>query len=65
MGFDIITYDDCIDFCMEKCWNIKAKWEKVKNKDEREKIEKAFSKEMNKKLSKLRQLHLVHADIKP
>ena len=37
----------------------------MEEKDEREKIQKVFLKEMNKKLSKLRQLHLVHVDIKP
>ena len=65
MGFDIITYDNCMDFCMEKCQDICKKWEKVKDKDEKKKIHKAFLKEMNKKLSKLRQLHMIHADIKP
>ena len=49
---------------MEKCWDIGKKYEQIKNKDEREKVLKAFMKEMNKKLSIMRQLHLVHVDIK-
>ena len=65
MGFDIITYEDCIDFCMEKCWDIMAKWEEVKDKDEKEIIQKAFKKEISKKLSRMRQIHFVHIDIKP
>ena len=65
MGFDIITYDDCIDICMEKCWHIGNKWEEIKNKNEQKKIRKTFMREMKKKLSILRQLHIVHADIKP
>ena len=65
MGFDIITYDNCIDFCMEKCWDLLSKWEKIKNEDKQKQIKKAFLKEMKKKLSKMRQLHLVHIDIKP
>ena len=65
MGFDIITYDDCIDICMEKCWHIGYKWEKIKEKDEQKKIRKTFMREMKKKLLILRKLHIVHADIKP
>ena len=38
---------------------------KIKEKDEQKKIRKTFMREMNKKLSILRQLHIVHADIKP
>ena len=65
MGFDIITYDDHIDFCMEKCWHLDSKLKKMKEKDERDKFLLVFSKRMKKHLCRLRQLHLVHADIKP
>ena len=38
MGFDLITYNDCIDFCMEKCENIGFKWEKIKEENEKKRI---------------------------
>ena len=37
----------------------------MKDKVEKKKIQKGYLKEMNKKLSLLRKLHLVHVDIKP
>ena len=39
--------------------------EKIKNKKKKEKILKAFMKDIKKKLFILRQLHIVHGDIKP
>ena len=65
MGFDIITYDDCIDFCMEKCWDYGKVFRKIEDKDEKKKILKKTMKELKNILKMMRMLHLIHGDIKP
>ena len=63
MGFDLVIYENCIDFCIEKCEELN--YEKLTEKVERKRAVILFRKEMKSMLSIMRKIHLVHCDIKP
>lgn len=51
-GFDMVVYDECIEFCMEECTMLES-------------IDSKQSEDLIRKLQILHELQVVHLDIKP
>lgn len=51
-GFDLVAYDECIEFCMEECTMLES-------------IDSKQSEDLIRKLQILHELQIVHLDIKP
>ena len=62
MHFDIITYSNAIDICMEKCKVPKFD----RPEDEKRKVlAKKVKDQLEESLKIMRKIHLIHGDIKP
>lgn len=51
-GFDLVVYDECIEFCMEECTLFDT-------------ITERQSEDLTRKMQILHELQIVHLDIKP
>ena len=62
MNFDLVAYSNAIDIAMEKCRV--QKFDRPE-KEKRKLLAKKVKAQLEKSMKTMRELHLIHGDIKP